>query len=124
MTSDGLLDWTTIRAFALYEHVRADADTGDENQMHAMLYDRVNILPENIFSPNTETHDWSVVCNDYENTILDTGGLDTVLCAIGRDGRIACNMPNTELAPVTHVERSEKGRSSPSAFRPSCRPGA
>ena len=110
MTSDGLLDWTSVRAFNLYEHVHADVDVTDESRMRTMLYDRVNIQPENIYSPCTEARDWSALCNDYENTILDIGGLDTVLCTVGKDGRIACNMPSSELAPVTHVERSESGR--------------
>lgn len=110
MTSDGLLDWASVRAFNLYEHVRQGSEISDEARMHTMLYDRVNILPENIYAPCAETHDWSVNCNDYENAILDVGGLDTVLCSIGVDGRIACNMPGSELAPVTHVERTEDGR--------------
>ncbi len=110
MTSDGLLDWVSVRAFDLYEHVPQGGEISDEERMHAMLFDRVNILPENIYAPCTETHDWSVNCNDYENAILDVGGLDTIVCAIGADGRIACNMPGTELAPVTHVERTENGR--------------
>ena len=110
MTSDGLLDWATIRAFNLYEHVKADSETTALSRMHAMLYDRVNIPPDSIFAPNTDTRDWSVVCNDYEDNILGVGGLDTVVCVIEKGGRIACNMPSSELAPVTHVERTENGR--------------
>ncbi|MCE5188892.1 MAG: 6-phosphogluconolactonase [Eubacteriales bacterium] len=110
MTSDGLLDWTSVRTFNLYEHVRGDADVSDESRMRAMLYDRVNLQPGNIFAPNAEARDWSLLCNEYENTILDIGGLDTVLCVVGKDGRIACNAPGAELAPVTHVERTETGR--------------
>ena len=110
MTSDGLLDWASVRAFNLFEHVKQGAETTDEARMHNMLYDRVNILPENIFAPSSETRDWSVLCNDYENAILDVGGLDTLVCTVGHDGRVACNMPNAELAPVTHVERAESGR--------------
>jgi len=110
MTNDGLLDWTNVRAFNLFEHVRTDAEPSDSSRMHNMLYDRVNIQAENIFSPSTESRDWSVLCNDYENAILDVGGIDTVLCVVGRDGRIACNLPGTELAPVTHVERTDSGR--------------
>ena len=110
MTSDGLLDWATIRAFNLYEHVRPDADISDEARMRTMLYDRVNIAPDNIYAPSAETKDWSVLCNEYENAILDVGGLDTLVCTIGGDGRIACNLPGGELAPVTHVERTDSGR--------------
>ncbi len=110
MTDEGLLDWSTIRAFDLFEHVRADTDATAESRMHVMLYDRVNIPPENIYAPNADARDWSVVCNDYENAILDAGGLDTVVCSVGADGRVAYNLPATELAPVTHVERTEEGR--------------
>ena len=110
MTSDGLLDWASIRAFNLFEHVRPEGEASDEARMHNMLYDRVNIKPENIYAPCAETRDWSVLCNDYENAILDVGGLDTVVCTVGADGRIACNMPAAELAPVTHVERTDNGR--------------
>ena len=110
MTSDGLLDWTTVRAFNLFEHVKQDADESDEFRMRTMLYNRVNITPENIYSPCSEANDWSVECNNFEDAILDVGGLDTLVCTVGADGRIACNMPGTELAPVTHVERTDSGR--------------
>ena len=110
MTSDGLLDWACVRAFNLFEHVRQDGEPSDEARMHGMLYDRVNILPENLYAPSAQTRDWSVLCNDSENAILDVGGLDTIVCTVGADGRIACIMPNPELAPVTHVERGEHGR--------------
>lgn len=110
MTSDGLLDWTSVRAFNLFEHVRTDAEISDESRMKTMLYDRVNIQPENIFTPCIDSRDWSALCNDYEDAILGIGGIDTLLCVVGKDGRISCNMPGSELAPVTHVERTESGR--------------
>lgn len=110
MTSDGLLDWTSVRAFNLFEHVRTDAEATDESRMRTMLYDRVNIQTENVFSPCAEARDWSVLCNDYEDAILSLGGIDTLLCVVGKDGRVSCNLPGTELAPVTHVERTDNGR--------------
>lgn len=110
MTADGLLDWSEVRSFNLYEHVHADSDRLCETQLSGALYDRINILPENRQLPNTMGHDWSVVCNDYENAILAAGGLDTILCAVRKDGSIAYNLGAQELAPVTHVERTDSGR--------------
>ncbi len=110
MTNDGLLDWTSIRAFNLFEHVRTDAEPSDASRMHTMLYDRVNIQAENVFSPYKEARDWSKLCNEYEDAICGIGGIDTALCVVGRDGRVACNLPGSELAPVTHVEHTDSGR--------------
>ena len=110
MTSDGLLDWGCVKTFNLYEHVRADADNAVFAKLDETLFSKVNLPEENRFAPNAAGSDWSVVCNDYENAILNTGGIDTVLCAIRSDGSVAYNLGASELAPVTHVERTEAGR--------------
>ena len=110
MTADGLIDWSEVKAFNLFEHVHADTDQLAETQLLSALYEHTNLADANRFLPNTTGHDWSVVCNDYENAILNAGGLDTVLCAVRADGSIAYNLGATELAPVTHVERTGEGR--------------
>ena len=110
VTIDGLLDWSEVRTFNLYEHVQADAAQLCETQLCAALYDCVNIQPENRLLPKTGGNDWSVACNEYESAILNAGGLDTVLCAVRADGSIAYNAGAAELAPITHVERTENGR--------------
>lgn len=110
MTADGLLDWSDVRAFNLYEHVQADAELLAETQLNAVLYSGVNILPDNRFRPATNGRDWGVLCNEYEDAILLAGGIDTLLCAVRADGSIAYNLGAADLAPVTHVERTEHGR--------------
>ncbi|MEG1523762.1 MAG: 6-phosphogluconolactonase [Clostridia bacterium] len=110
MTADGLLEWSEVKTFNLYEHVKADADRSVDKQLGTLLLDRVNIQPEHRFLPDTDGNDWNIVCNDYENAILSVGGIDTVFCAIRADGSIAYNLGANELAPVTHVERTESGR--------------
>ena len=110
MTSDGLLDWGCVKTFNLFEHVRADAENSVETKLGELLFNRVNLLAENRFAPNGSGSDWAVVCNDYENLILSVGGLDTVVCAVRADGSVAYNLGAPELAPVTHVERTDAGR--------------
>lgn len=110
MTADGLLDWSDVTAFALSELVRADAERSIASQMSSLLYERVNIGQEKRFAPSGDTSNWSVACNEYEDRILCAGGLDLVFLAIRADGSIAYNIGATELAPVTHVERTENGR--------------
>lgn len=110
MTADGLLDWSDAAAFALSEHVRADAERTIASQMGPLLYERVNLKAERRFAPSAEAMDWSVACNDYEDAILRAGGMDMAFVSIGSDGSIARNLGAQELAPVTHVERTEEGR--------------
>lgn len=110
MTADGLLDWSDATVFALSEHVRADAERTIASQMGPLLYERVNLKAERRFAPSAEAMDWSVACNDYEDAILRAGGMDMAFVSIGSDGSIARNLGAQELAPVTHVERTEEGR--------------
>ena len=110
MTGDGLLEWSGVKTFNLFEYVRSDGDESVDKQLGSLLLDRVNIPPENRFLPDTAGSDWSVVCNRFENAILAAGGLDTVFCAIRADGSVIRNIGASELAPVTHVERTDEGR--------------
>ncbi len=110
MTTDGLLDWGEAKTFNLYEYVHADSANTVEKQLGQALLDRVGIPRGNRFAPDTSGNDWSVACNDYENEILNAGGLDVVFCAIRADGSVIRNIGASELAPVTHVERTDEGR--------------
>ena len=110
MTNDGMLDWSEARAFILSEQVKNDAEASNAALIAKYLLDPVNLSDGARFIPNTETNDWSVVCNDFENEILQVGGLDTVLLSVSKDGSVASNFAAGELAPVTHVERTEAGR--------------
>lgn len=110
MSKDGLLDWSDVRVFNLSERVRADADASIDSELWASLYENVNVVDENCFHPKADTNDWALTCNAYENAILDRGGLDMVFLNVAADGSVAYNLGADELAPVTHVERTENGR--------------
>ena len=110
MSRDGLLDWDDIQMFGLSERVRADEENSIFSQMDAVLFSQINLPSEGIHMPNADATDWSVACSRYEEEILNAGGLDLVMLNIARDGSIAFNMGQHELAPVTHVERTAGGR--------------
>ena len=110
MTADGLLDWSDITAFALSEHVRADGAQSIASRMQTLFYEHVNLDAGRRFTPDAEAADWSVACTDYEDGILRAGGIDLTFLAVGPDGSIAYNVGAPELAPVTHVERTQDGR--------------
>lgn len=110
MTTDGLIDWSETRACILSEMVRAEGERSIAKLMGGMLLDKVSQRRENRFVPDSEATDWSIACNDFENQILAAGGMDIALLAVRADGSVCYNVGAAELAPVTHVERMERGR--------------
>ncbi len=110
MNAEGLLDWSEATAFVLSEQVRKDGDSSIVKQLSDCFLDRAGIPQDKRFSPNGTGSDWSVVCNDFENAILNAGGIDFSLLNVCADGSVAYNLGSAELAPVTHVERTDKGR--------------
>lgn len=106
MTGDGLLDWSDVSVFSLYEHVRPAAGRSVAARMDADLFSNVNIDREKLFFPESAPTDWSVSCAAYESRISEAGGLDMVFVSIGPDGSIVFNSGASELAPVTHAESS------------------
>lgn len=110
MTGDGLLDWSDLTVFSLYEHVRPPKDKSVSARMNADLFASVNIAPERLFFPDSDSLDWSVSCNDYESRIMKAGGLDMLFVSVAENGSMVFNRGASELAPVTHVEREADGR--------------
>ena len=110
MSGEGLLDWNEVTAFILAEQVEQDGDHSIARSVGTALLDRVRQPESKRFVPDTQKGDWSVVCNDFENQILLRGGLDLAFMCIRADGSVVYNFPANELAPVTHVERTEQGR--------------
>ena len=109
MSVDGLLDWSEVRTFTLSELVRTAPEQTIRSRMNSALFDRVNAKPENQYFPETDAEDWSRACNDYEENILDIGGIDLLFLAVNADGSVAFLPGAQELAPVTHVERTDDG---------------
>lgn len=110
MSADGLLDWTDVKAFMLSEQVQVDADRSIAKLLAEILLDRSGQREENRFAPETGRGDWSKICNDFETAILEAGGLDLAFLTVRADGSVCNNFAGSELAPVTHVERTEQGR--------------
>lgn len=109
MSVDGLLDWSEIRTFALSELVQENAEQTIRARMNSALFERINARAVNIQFPETDTDDWSLACNDYEEAILDVGGMDLLFLGVNSDGSIAFLPGSQELAPVTHVELTDDG---------------
>ena len=110
MTGDGLLDWSDVTVFSLYERVRAGEEASVAYRIKKDLLDGVRVAPERLFFPDADSMNWSVSCADYESRVMKAGGLDVAFVSIAEDGGLVFNTGAGELAPVTHVERAGDGR--------------
>jgi len=68
------------------------------------FFDHIDIPPENVNILNGNANDLEKECDDYENKIIEFGGIDLFLGGIGPDGHIAFNEPGSSLASRTRVK--------------------
>lgn len=106
MTKDGFISFEKARIYQLCEFVPSDGLSvsvkellSEEILSHAGISDDQYIIP---FSQNKN---WAQMCSDFEEDILEHGGLDISILALRPDGSLLYNLPGNELAPITHVER-------------------
>ena len=64
----------------------------------------VDIDPQNVYILNGNNTDLIGECNEYEEVIKASGGIDLFLAGIGADGHIAFNEPGSSLASRTRVK--------------------
>ena len=92
------VSFTDVVAFNLSElGVTDDNQLSTQRLINEHLYSKVDIEPDQIhslsrMSANENAHD---KCKAYEREIIDTGGLDLVLCDLNPDGSLACNEPGS-----------------------------
>ncbi len=101
------LSFANVVVFNGYEYypLTDESPVKSINQLRAMLLDHVDILPENIHTldgtlPQKEVQQ---ACLQYEQDIIDAGGLDVALFGIGRSGNVAVNEPGSSMASGTRI---------------------
>ncbi|KAL1890557.1 Glucosamine-6-phosphate isomerase (Glucosamine-6-phosphate deaminase) (GNPDA) (GlcN6P deaminase) [Sporothrix stenoceras] len=72
--------------------------------MWTNFFSHVDIRPENVHLLNGNAPDLELECAQYEQTIVDCGGIDLFLAGIGEDGHIAFNEPGSSLVSRTRVK--------------------
>jgi len=77
--------------------------------MFENLFNHINIDPKNINIPegNTDLDQIGKYCVEYENKIINAGGLDLQLLGIGRNGHIGFNEPGSIESSVTRKVKIE-----------------
>jgi glucosamine-6-phosphate deaminase len=104
MTGSGLLDWSDILAFNPCEFL--DGSASDTFSVSAFLtkklYAKVNLSRKHIYVPCSADMDADAVCAQYEDSILNVGGLDLQPLTIGVDGSLIGNSGGQSFNPMTH----------------------
>lgn len=111
------LDFSRVITFNLDEYygLRADRLQSYHRWMHETFFDHVNVPLENIhiLDGTTPPERIDEHCRQYEDKILQAGGIDVLLLGIGRDGHIAFNEPfavrnsRTRLVTLDLVTRKD-----------------
>lgn len=102
MTSGGLLGWDRAKAFLLKEYVSDSLSLKDE--FLSAFNDAVPCLKGILEVPPGASADWAKDCGGFEEKIRLAGGLDLALVTVDEEGGVLFNSPDSDLAPVTHVE--------------------
>ncbi len=68
------------------------------------LFDHIDIPYENVHILNGNAADLEAECAEYEQKIIDAGGIDLFIGGIGPDGHIAFNEPFSSLVSRTRVK--------------------
>jgi glucosamine-6-phosphate deaminase len=102
---DGL-SFSNVTVFILFEYYPLGNGTqGCYLQMKEMLFDHIDILPENIYYPDAMLDKSQIMaaCAAYEDRIQALGGIDYQILGIGRTGNIGFNEPGSQANSVTRL---------------------
>jgi len=100
------LSFSNVIVFNLFEYYPLSGTTqGCFLQMKDMLFDQIDIKPENIFSPDASLDKSEIIaaCNAYEKKIAAYGGIDYQILGIGRSGNIGFNEPGSQANSITRL---------------------
>ncbi|WP_054252446.1 glucosamine-6-phosphate deaminase [Neofamilia massiliensis] len=104
MYDQGKLDFSHVTSFNLDDYLGID-ENNDQSYRYFMnkhLFSKVNIKKENTFVPPAMTKDPTQAGLDYDQKILDAGGIDLQILGIGINGHIGFNEPGPAFVGPTH----------------------
>lgn len=93
-----------------YYPMKPDSVQSYVHFMHEMLFDHVNIKPENIHIPDgtLQLSELQEHCDHYEQMIVEAGGIDIQILGIGRTGHIGFNEPGSTKESTTRLIALDK----------------
>ncbi|MBQ6823498.1 MAG: glucosamine-6-phosphate deaminase [Clostridia bacterium] len=99
------LDFSKITSVNLDEYygLAPENDQSYRYFMNEHLFDRVNIRKECTYVPDGLTADPEKHCAEYDQRILDLGGIDLQVLGMGLNGHIGFNEPGESFPVGTHL---------------------
>ena len=102
----GEISFKNVITFNMDEYVGLSENHSERYHyfMFENLFNHIDIPKENINILNGNAKDLEKECVDYENKIVNAGGIDLFLGGIGPDGHIAFNEPGSSLTSRTRIK--------------------
>lgn len=103
----GILDFSRARSVNLDEYLGLGPDHPQSYRffMRQHLFSHINIDPKNACLPDGLAKDVPAACREYDELIVNWGGIDLQLLGIGHNGHIGFNEPGTVFTLKTHMVR-------------------
>ncbi|MCG9128981.1 glucosamine-6-phosphate deaminase [Candidatus Poribacteria bacterium] len=104
------LDFSRVVTFNLDEYIGIPQDHPQSYHtfMAKHFFDHVNIPKKNQFIPQNIVDNHVVFCQEYEDSIRSSGGIDIQVLGIGKDGHIGFNEPGSSFASRTRMATLSK----------------
>lgn len=101
----GQISFAKVTTFNLDEYVGLGPDHPQSYRsfMQRNFFDHIDIPADATHIPDGLTSDDLEHCRQYEQQIVDIGGIDLQLLGLGTDGHIAFNEPGSSLASRTRL---------------------
>lgn len=105
MNIKGDVDFSKVTSFNLDEYypISPENDQSYRYFMNENLFSKINIDIKKTHVPNGMAEDPEKACKEYDESILNAGGIDLQILGIGQNGHIAFNEPADELYEGTHI---------------------
>lgn len=102
----GRVSFKYVKTFNMDEYVGIPRDHPESyhHYMFENFFKHIDINPNNAHILNGNAEDLEKECRDYEQKILDAGGIELFVGGIGPDGHIAFNEPGSSLVSRTRVK--------------------
>lgn len=103
---DGRLDLARASAFALDEYVGLPPGHPESyaEVIRKTVTEPLRMNPSNVHTPNGFADDIEQAAKDYEQAIVDAGGVDVQILGVGSNGHIGFNEPTSSLASPTRIK--------------------